>query len=289
MSRMHTGCAASQDRQEHQQHYLEAAWLCTMLLCIQQANTQQRHSEASPKRNVNGKLKAHSHNESTSTCSETMTDRESTMKSATSLRHTVCRHVRQTVSLHTQVLQDEMNELVEREEQEAVTEKEAAEAAAHLVLMQEANLEVVLTCWGLEAPGSLQLLHWRSLQCWGGRMTSLPFPRQPCNVASSSVLWLSFHSSEDSGSVGWHNESSACQQQAPAAAALQPFSSTADTPSCTGPSQGRELLQPPHHSGARRGAWLRPVVPMTLPCQHKAACWHAHSAQVPAGCGDDAG
>eukprot|EP00891_Asterochloris_glomerata_P004982 jgi/Astpho2/4982/e_gw1.00070.8.1_t len=41
--------------------------------------------------------------------------------------------------------QDEMNELVEREEQEAVTEKAAAEAAAHLALMQEANLEGVET------------------------------------------------------------------------------------------------------------------------------------------------
>ena len=44
--------------------------------------------------------------------------------------------------MYIQVLQDEMNELVEREEQEAVTEKAAAEAAAHLALMQEANLEV---------------------------------------------------------------------------------------------------------------------------------------------------
>ena len=78
---------------------------------------------------------------STSTCSETMTSGQWTMRSATSACHTVRHHIGQTVTLHN-LLQDEMNELVEREEQEAVTEKEAAEAAAHLALMQDANLEV---------------------------------------------------------------------------------------------------------------------------------------------------
>ena len=58
-----------------------------------------------------------------------------------------------------------MNELVEREEQEAVTEKEAAEAAAHLALMQEANLEVYSHAGGWRGLPALQLLHCRSLKC----------------------------------------------------------------------------------------------------------------------------
>ena len=42
-------------------------------------------------------------------------------------------------------LQDEMIELGEKEAIEAVADKEAAETAAHVALMKEANLEVKMT------------------------------------------------------------------------------------------------------------------------------------------------
>ena len=99
---------------------------------------------------------------------------------------------------------------------------------------------------------------------------------------------LSLNSSADSRLVRWHDESSACQRQAPVEAALQPFSLEADT----------SHVAVPHRAGSscsRRttlAAHEELVCGLAFSCLSpagKVAYWHDHSTQVPAGCGDNAG
>ena len=101
-------------------------------------------------------------------------------------------------ALNTQVLQDEMNELVEREEQEAVTEKEAAEAAAHLALMQEANLEVhtMLGGGGTWQPAAAALEE-LAVPRRKRDVSAVPEAALRCGRGCSSILLLSLHSSAD--------------------------------------------------------------------------------------------
>ena len=107
---------------------------------------------------------------------------------------------------YTQVLQDEMNELVEREEQEAVTEKEAAEAAAHLALMQEANLEVHSDAggWRHWQPAAAALEKLAGLKR-GHDVSAVPEAALQCGLMCSIIVLLSLHSSAVRGVVEWHN------------------------------------------------------------------------------------